>query len=92
MKQPQSAVTTLSQIVCIPRSTAVQSISKATRLTSNKQLDSSSFSDLLLISLTLLLQVLCISIKNVSVGWINVNVLEEIVPHVGVVTLGMSTR
>lgn len=61
-------------------------------LTSYKQLDSSGLCDLLLIGLTLRLKVLCISIQDVSIGWINVDVLEEVVPHVGVVAFWMSTR
>lgn len=61
-------------------------------LTSNKQLDSPGLCNLLLVSLTLRLQVFCVSIQDVSIGWINVNVLEEVVPHVGVIALWMSTR
>lgn len=60
-------------------------------LTSNKQLDPSGLCNLLLKGLTLCLQVVCISVQDVSVGWINVNVLEEVVPHVRVVALWMST-
>lgn len=61
-------------------------------LTSYKQLNSSSICNLLLIGLTLCLQVFSISIKDVSISWINVNVLEEVVPHVRVIALWMSTR
>lgn len=60
--------------------------------TSYKQVDPSGLCNLLLISLALCLQVFCVSIQNVSVGWINVDVLEEVVPHVGVIALWMSTR
>lgn len=61
-------------------------------LTSYEQLDSSSFCDLLLIGLTLCFQVLCVSIQDVSIGWLNVDMLEEVVPHVGVVALWVGTR
>lgn len=61
-------------------------------LTSYEQLNSSGLCDLLLIGLTLCLQVFCVSIQDVSVGWINVDVLEKVVPHVGVIALWMSTR
>lgn len=62
------------------------------RVTSYKQLDSSGLRNLLLVGLTLCLQVFGVSIQDVSIGWINVDVLEEVVPHVGVIALWMSTR
>lgn len=60
-------------------------------LTSYKQLNSSGLCDFLLEGLTFCFQVLCVSIQDVSIGRIDVNVLEEVVPHVGVVALWMST-
>lgn len=62
------------------------------RVTSYKQLDPSGLRNLLLVGLTLCLQVFDVSIQDVSIGWINVDVLEEVVPHVGVIALWMSTR
>lgn len=56
-------------------------------LTSDKQLDPTRSLDLLLKGITLSLQVSCIPIQNVGVFWVDVNVLEEVVPHEGVVAL-----
>lgn len=57
--------------------------------TSNKQLNPSSSLDLLFESVTLGLQVGRVPIQDMGVFWVNVNVLEEFLPHEGVVTLLM---
>lgn len=61
-------------------------------VTSNKQLNSSSLCNLLLIKLTLSLQVLGIPIQDVCIRRININVLEKVVPHVGVITFRVAAR
>lgn len=71
---------------------ADEAIFKTVTLTSYEQLDSTSLCDLLLVGLALGLQVLCVPIQDMSVGRINVDVLEEVVPHVGVIALWVSTR
>lgn len=38
---------------------------------------------------TLSLQVSCVPTQNVSIFWVGVSVLEEVVPHEGVVALGV---
>lgn len=62
------------------------------KLTSNKQLDPTCSLDLLFKGVTLSLQVSCISIQDMGVCWVDVNVLEEVVPHKGVVTLWVLSR
>lgn len=61
-------------------------------ITSDKQLDAPRGSDLLFKGVTLSLQVSCIPIQNVGVFWADVNVLEEVVPHEGMVTLRVVSR
>lgn len=61
-------------------------------LTSDKEFDPSGSLDLLLKGVTLGLQVSRISIQNVGVFRVDVNVLEEIIPHEGVVTLWVVSR
>lgn len=63
------------------------SISGVSRLTSNKQLNPSGLFYLRLKGVALCLEVSCISIKNVSVLCSYVDVLEEVVPHEGVIAL-----
>ena len=60
--------------------------------TSHKEINSASILDLLLKRVTLSLQVVCIAIQNVHVGGVNVNVLEEVFPHVRVVALWVVIR
>lgn len=62
------------------------------KLTSNKQLNPAGSLDLLFKGVTLSLQVSCVPIQNVGVFWVDVNVLEEVVPHEGVVTLWVVSR
>lgn len=62
------------------------------KLTSNEQLNPACSLDLLFKGVTLSLQVSCIPIQNVGVFWVDVNVLEEVVPHKGVVTLWVFSR
>lgn len=59
------------------------------RHTSHKQLDSSRNRDLLLEGFALRLQVAGVPVQNMSVVRLDVHVLEEVVPHVGVIALGM---
>lgn len=61
-------------------------------LTSHKQLDASCFSDLLFVGVALGLQVFSVPVQDVGVGWIDVDVLEEVIPHVRVVALRMRSR
>lgn len=61
-------------------------------LTSNKQLNPARSLDLLFKGITFSLQVSCIPIQDVSVFWVDVNVLEEVVPHEGVVALWVVSR
>lgn len=56
-------------------------------LTSDKEFNPSCSLDLLLKGVALGLQVRSIPIQNVGVFRVDVNVLEEIVPHEGVVAL-----
>ena len=60
--------------------------------TSNKQVNSTGVFDGLFKVIALFLEVLSISVKNVNIGWVYVNVLEEVLPHVRVVALGMIIR
>ena len=60
--------------------------------TSNKQVNSTGVFDRLFKVIALFLEVLSISVKNVNMGWVYVNVLEEVLPHVRVVALGMIIR
>lgn len=61
-------------------------------LTSNKEFDPACSLDLLLESSTLGLQVSCVPIQDVGVIRVDVNVLEEIIPHEGVVALRVLSR
>lgn len=61
-------------------------------LTSNKELDPSCSLDLLLKGVALSLQVSRVSIQNVGVFRVDVNVLEEVIPHEGVVALWVLSR
>lgn len=61
-------------------------------LTSHKQVDAAGFSDLLLVGVALGLQVFSVPVQDVGVGRLDVDVLEEVVPHVRVVALGMGSR
>lgn len=58
-------------------------------LTSNKELNAPSSCDLFLEGVTLCLQVGGVAIQDVGVLWFNVYVFEEVIPHEGVVALGM---
>lgn len=62
------------------------------KLTSNEQLDPTCSLNLLLKGITLSLQVSCIPIQNVGVFWVDVDVLEEVVPHERVVALWVLLR
>lgn len=55
--------------------------------TSNKEVNSSSCFDLLLKGITLLHKVGSVTIQNMGVLRFDVNVLEEIIPHEGMVAL-----
>ena len=55
--------------------------------TSNKEINPSTLFNFLFIFVTLLLKVWCISIQNVYIDWVNVDMTEKLFPHVGVVTL-----
>lgn len=61
-------------------------------LTSDKEFNPSCSLDLLLKGITLGLQVSRIPIQNVGVFRVDVYVLEEIIPHEGVVALWMLSR
>lgn len=61
-------------------------------LTSNKELNPACSLDLLLEGVALGLQVSGIPIQNVGVFWVDVNVLEEVIPHEGVVALWVLSR
>lgn len=65
---------------------------RTVKLTSNKQLNPACSLDLLFKGVTLGLQVSCIPIQNVGVFRVDVDVLEEVVPHKGVVTLWVLSR
>ena len=55
--------------------------------TPNKQLDAPRFHNLLLKICALLLDIFGITVQNIGVLWLDVNVLEEMVVHKGMVTL-----
>lgn len=61
-------------------------------LTSDKEFNPSCSLDLLLKGVALSLQVCRIPIQNVGVFGVDVNVLEEIIPHEGVVALWVLSR
>lgn len=61
-------------------------------LTSDKEFNPSCSLDLLLKGVALSLQVCRIPIQNVGVFRVDVNVLEEIIPHEGVVALRVLSR
>lgn len=61
-------------------------------LTSNKEFNPACSLDLLLKGVTLGLQVSGIPIQNVGVFRVDVNVLEEIIPHERMVALWMLSR
>lgn len=65
---------------------------QSVKLTSNEQLDPSGGFDLLFKGITLGLQVRCVPVQDVGVFWADVNVLEEVVPHEGMVTLRVVSR
>lgn len=79
----------LSSFSCVP---ATLDTCCSVELTSNKQLNPARSLDLLFKGITLSLQVSCIPIQDVSVFWVDVNVLEEVVPHEGVVALWVVSR
>lgn len=62
------------------------------KLTSNKQLNPTRSLDLLFEGVALSLQVSCIPVQNVGVFWMDVDVLEEVVPHEGMVALRVVSR
>lgn len=57
--------------------------------TSHKQLNSTSSSNFLLKGFTLGLQVAGVAVQYMGVLGFDVNVLKEVIPHVGVIALGM---
>ena len=61
-------------------------------LTAHKQVDPSSLPDGLFVLVALPLEVRSVSIQNVDIGRVNVNVLEEVCPHVGMVALRVVVR
>jgi len=61
-------------------------------LTSNEEFDSPSISYLLLEALALRLQICSVAIQNVDIFCSYVNVLEEVIPHEGMVALLVISR
>jgi len=55
--------------------------------TSNKQPDAACVFDHLLVLLALSLQIFSVAVQNVSVLWVDVDVLEEVLVHEGMVAL-----
>ncbi|MPC19799.1 hypothetical protein E2C01_012728 [Portunus trituberculatus] len=53
------------------------------------EFNATCFLNLLFILLTLYLKVWRITIKDVSIGWVDINVFEEVLPHEAVITLVM---
>ena len=60
--------------------------------TSHKEVNSTGVSDGLLKQVTLSLEVWSIAVQYVHVGWVYINVFEEILPHVRVVALWVIIR
>ena len=57
-----------------------------------EQLDATDSLDLVLIVLSLGLEVGCISVEDVDVVWLDVDMGEEVLVHEAVVAFGMVTR
>lgn len=60
--------------------------------TSDEQLNTASFLDFRFKSITFGNQIVGVSIKDVRVLGVNVNVLKELIPHIVVIAFGMITR
>ena len=60
--------------------------------TSDEELNSSDFLYLFLKLVTLLHKVWCIPVKDMDIGWVNVNVVEQVLEHVGMVALRVVPR
>lgn len=59
--------------------------------TSDKQVNTAKIGDLLLVFTAFLFDIFGITIKNVHVNWIYINVAEEVIIHEGMVRLRMVT-
>lgn len=60
--------------------------------TSDEELNSPDCLYFFLKLVTLLHEVRCIPVQDVHIGWVNVNVVEEVLEHISVVALGVVPR
>ena len=72
--------------------TYVQHVHRHHWFTSNEELNSSDCLYFLLKLVALLHKVWCIPVKDVHIGRVNVNVVKEVLEHIGVVALGVVPR